>query len=129
MSSRKHISQMNEMEKAFIHGYIRANAHKANANHVHFYHRASDRHYTLAEATEVLQNGLVVEVHDLAAPSYRAVVRDRKGNCVVTDLRIMTVITVYYNDPEDKHEGLNWSAYRLNTDIVELVKKIRKAAQ
>jgi exonuclease III len=127
--SRKHIQQMNGLERSFIHGYIRTQALTGKVNGVgHFEDRASERHFTLADAVSTLRSGLVVEVHNDKQPSLRALVRDSKGTCVVVELQSMRVITVYYNDPEDKHETLNWNLYRWNQDIMELVKSIRKVA-
>jgi len=124
--SRKHTQQMNAIEKSFIHGYIRKNAEKAQYSAVsHFYDRASERHFSITDAVAALKGGLVVEVHNDKNPSLRALVRDAKGTCVVVDLRGMDVVTVYYNNPEDKHDTLNWNLYRWSQDVVELVKGLR----
>jgi len=126
--SRKHIQQMNKTEKAFVHGYIRKHAAEAlNGGVQHFYDRATERHFVIEDAVEALQGGLVVEVHDDRKPSVRALVRSQKGTCVVVELQSMRVITVYYNDPSDTHDTLNWNLYRWSTDLVEVVKSLRRA--
>ena len=125
--ARKHIQQMNSTEKAFVHGYIRKNADLAFGI-AHFYDRATDRHFSLTDAISALKSGLVVEVHNDKAPSVRALVRDQKGTCAVVELGTMQVVTVYYNDPADQHETLNWAPYRWSVDLVQVIKSFRKAA-
>jgi len=120
--ARKHIQQMNQLERAFIHGYLRSGKRDYHATTSHFRDRASERVFSVQDAVDALRNGLVVEVHNDRNPSLRALVRDSKGTCVVVELQTDLIISVYYNDPEDKHETLNWAPYRWTQDIVALVK-------
>jgi hypothetical protein len=122
--SRKHTKQMTGTEKAFVHGFIRANVARVTGQ-AHFYNRASERTFTLDEAIQTVRGGLVVEVHDDRKPDVRAVVRSQNGTCVVLSLTTWEVITVYYNDPNDTHDTLNWNAYRWSQDLVSLVKGLR----
>jgi hypothetical protein len=122
--ARKHIQQMNQLERAFIHGYLRSPRRDYHATVNHFQDRASERSFSVQQAVDALRNGLVVEVHNDRAPSLRALVRDKKGTCVVVELNTDMILTVYYNDPEDKHETLNWAPYRWTQDIVALVKSL-----
>ncbi len=122
--ARKHIQQMNQMERAFIHGYLRSGKRDYHAVTSHFRDRATQRVFTLADAEAAIRGGLVVEVHNDRAPSVRALVRDQKGTCVIVELQTGLIISVYYNDPEDKHETLNWAPYRWTQDIVALVKSL-----
>lgn len=122
--ARKHITQMKPLESAFIHGYLRSDKRTFTSGAAHFYHRASERTFTFAEAVQAIRTGKVVEVHNDKAPSVRTLVRDSKGTCVVLDLTGGVIVTVYYNDPEDKHDTLNWNLYRWDVDIVKLVKSL-----
>jgi hypothetical protein len=120
--ARKHIQQMNQLERAFIHGYLRSPKRDYHATTSHFRDRASERVFSVQDAVNALRNGLVVEVHNDRAPSLRALVRDSKGTCVIVELQTGLIISVYYNSPDDKHETLNWAPYRWTQDIVALVK-------
>jgi hypothetical protein len=125
--ARKHITQATKDEKGFIHGFIRAKASLVSSGRQHFEDRATERHFTLGEAVEAVKTGLVVEVHNDTPGDVRALVRDSKGTCVVLSLKSWQVITVYYNDPTDTHDTLNWAAYRWNQNLVTLVKELRRA--
>lgn len=125
---RRHFQQMSKEEKGFVHGFVRANAEKFSAGCGHFYDRATERSFTTADALEAIKGGLVVEVHNDRKPEIRALVRNAKGTCVVVSLTDFRVVTVYYNDPNDQHETLNWNAYRWPVNLVEAVKGLRKAA-
>lgn len=122
--ARKHISQMSPLESVYIHGWLRSGKRTFTAATDHFYHRASERTFTFAEAVEAVRKGKVVEVHNDKAPSVRALVRDLKGTCVVVDLTASVIVSVYYNSPDDKHDTLNWNLYRWTQDIVALVKSL-----
>lgn len=120
--ARKHISQMSALEKSFVHGDIRKNADRLTACG-HFYDRATERMFTLAEAQDTVRKGLVVEVHNDRA-EIRVLVRDKSGVCVVVALDTLEVVTVYCNAPSDQHETLNWNAYRWNVDLVSVIKSL-----
>ncbi len=122
--ARKHIQQMSKLESAFIHGWLRSSKREYHATVSHFRDRASERSFSVADAEAAIRNGLVVEVHNDRAPSLRALVRDSKGTCVIVELQTCLIISVYYNDPEDKHETLNWAPYRWTQYIVALVKSL-----
>ncbi|VVB52096.1 Uncharacterised protein [uncultured archaeon] len=126
--SRKHYSQFNVTETAFIHGYIRANAAKVTGAE-HFYDRASERTFDISQAVDTLANGRVIEVHNDRSPRIRALVRRQSGpnsgTNVVVDLMDWHVVTVYYNSPSDTHDTLNWSPYRWQVNVVNLVKSLR----
>jgi len=123
--ARKHITQTTKEERAFIHGFIRAHANQVQAATSHFYDRATERTFTMEDAVTAIRGGLVVEVHNDRPGDVRALVRNQKGTCVVLSLVRLTVVTVYYNDPADQHETLNWNAYRWNQDLVALVKSLK----
>jgi exonuclease III len=124
---RRHFQQMSKEEKAFVHGFVRANAARFIGGCGHYYDRASERSFSGEEVAAAIKNGLVVEVHNDRKPEIRALVRDRKGTCVVVSLSDFTVITVYYNDPNDQHETLNWNVYNWQVNLVNVVKELRKA--
>lgn len=121
--ARKHISQFSALESAFAHGYIRRHAAEAHSARFHFTDRASERVFTLADAREALAGGKVVEVHN-DRKEWRALVRNRKGTCVVISLDTLELVTVYYNAPEDGHETLNHNLYAdgKQIDVVSVVK-------
>jgi len=121
--ARKHIQQMSKAESAFIHGWLRSSKREYTGT-AHYTDRASERHFTFQDVVQAVRTGLVVEVHNDKALALRAVVRDSKGTCVVVELTSQRIISVYYNDPEDKHDTINWAPYRWNQDIVELVKSL-----
>jgi hypothetical protein len=123
--ARKHIKQMNKQEVAFVHGFIRSANFSVWSGKAHFYDRASERSFTLADAQSAVKGGLVVEVHNDKAPDVRVLVRNQAGTCAVVSLQSREVITVYYNAPSDGHETLNWGAYRWAQDVVALVKSLR----
>ncbi len=126
---KKHFQQMSKDEKGFVHGYLRANDARVNSDGAsHFYDRASERYFSMEEAVAAIKNGLVVEVHNDRKPEIRALVRDSKGTCVVLSMNNLRVVTVYYNDPNDTHDTLNWNAYRWSVNLVEAVKSLRKGA-
>jgi hypothetical protein len=124
---RKHISQMNPTEVAFAHGFIRAHAAKAHSAVFHFTDRATERKFTLEDARHALACGKVIEIHN-ERKEWRALVRDRKGACVVLSLDTFSVVTIYYNAPEDGHETLNHALYAggKQIDIVEVIKGLVK---
>ena len=116
-------SQMNDEERALIHGYLRTQVGQLRGSS-HFHDRASERTFSLSEAIEAVRTGRVIEVND--NPGYRALVRSLNGTCVVVELTHLRVITVYYNDQSDTHSTLDRSKYTWKQDIVELVKQLRK---
>jgi hypothetical protein len=124
---RKHNSQFSKDEKGFLHGFLRANVGKVNSVKVHFEDRATERHFTFEDALETIKSGLIVEVHNDRKPDVRVLVRGKNGTCVVVSLVTWEVITVYYNDPEDNHYGLNYNLYRWQVNAVNLVKELRVA--
>lgn len=121
--AKKHLQQMSKDEKGFVHGYIRANARAASGTG-HWTDRATERQFTMEDATSALLRGLAIEVHNDKAPSIRALVRDQRGTCVVVELGSMRIITVYYNDPEDKHDTLDWTPYTWQVNLVDVVEQI-----
>jgi|ERR1700679_2562619 len=123
--ARKHISQFDQTERAFVHGYIRTHADRITGKH-HFYDRASERAFTLDDAREAIRNGLVIEAHNDKAPDVRVLVRNQTGTCAVLSLNTLEVITVYYNAPEDTHAGMNWTPYTWRTDLTQVVKSLRR---
>jgi hypothetical protein len=70
-------------------------------------------------------DGTLIEVHNEKEPDIRALMRDDKGTCVVVSLVSGDIITVYYNDPEDKHYTLNKGQYRWNVDLLDVLRGIR----
>jgi hypothetical protein len=127
--SRKHNHQMNKDEKGFVVGYTRKHvAPNVSSSRQHFYDRASERSFSFAEAKEVLATGNVVEVHNNATPEVRALFRNSAGTCVVVSLTEWSIVTVYYNAPEDQHDTLNYNAYRWSVNLVDVIKSLRRAA-
>jgi hypothetical protein len=127
--SRKHIHQMTNDEKAFVHGFLRKYiAPRVSSARQHFYDRASERSFSIEEAKAVIATGLVIEIHDNAKPEIRALIRNHAGVCVVVSLTDWTIVTVYYNAPDDTHQTLDYNAYRWSINAVDLVKSLRRAA-
>ena len=126
---RKHISQFNADEMAFAHGFIRRHADSVKSAAAHFTDRATERVFTLADAQAAIAEGRVVEIHN-ERKEWRALVRDRKGTCVVFSLETWDVITVYYNNPSDGHFTLDKGLYASGKmmDVVQVVKSLRRAA-
>ena len=126
--ARKHISQFNKDEMAFAHGFIRRHAASVKSAAVHFTDRATERVFTLADAQAAIAAGIVVEIHN-ERKEWRALVRDRKGTCVVLSLESWDVITVFYNAPTDTHSTLDKGLYSSGrfVNVVELVKSLRRA--
>ncbi len=125
--ARKHIKQMNKEEIAFVHGFLRASVARLTGQG-HFYDRAAERHFTLAEAKLAAAQGTVIEIHNDRAPDVRVLVSNKLGICAVVSLVTFEIITVYYNAPEDGHETLNWGAYRWQQDAVSLVKDLLRSS-
>lgn len=124
--ARKHIKQMSKEEIAFVHGFLRGHASKLSTRgQVHFYDRAAERKFTADDAKAAAAQGLVVEIHNDKSPDVRVLVRNKQGTCVVVSLVHLEIVTVYYNAPTDKHETLNWGAYRWNENVVNLIKSLR----
>jgi hypothetical protein len=121
---RKHYSQMSPTEVGMLVGMVRANASEVSGQ-AHYEHRASERHFTLAQAVDAVASGKPVEVSKVGN-DIRALFRRQSGpsagTCAVVSLITWNIITVYYNDPRDTHDTLNHSLYRWNVDVVELVK-------
>jgi hypothetical protein len=127
--SRKHNHQMNQEEKAFVVGYTRKHvAPNVNAARQHFYDRATERSFSFNEAKSVLVSGTVIEVHNNAASEVRALFRNKEGVCVVVSLTDWTIVTVYYNAPDDTHQTLDYNAYRWSVNLVDVIKSLRRAA-
>jgi len=126
--ARKHNHQMSKDEKGFVTGYIRTKVTPAlSSARQHFYDRASERSFSFEEAKAVVATGSVVEVHNNASPEYRALVRNQAGTCVVVSLTDWTIVTVYYNAPDDTHSTLDYNAYRWSVNLVDVVKSLRRS--
>lgn len=108
--ARKHFSQFTPDELGFATGFVRKQIQPRVSGSPHFTDRGSERRFTLDDARETLRTGIVVEVHNDRG-DWRALVRSKNGTCVVVSLESARVLTVYYNDPADKHETLNRSVY------------------
>ena len=124
---RKHYSQMIPTEVGMLVGFVRANASKVSGQ-AHYEHRASERHFTLAQAVDAVASGKPVEVSKIGN-DVRALFRRQSGKnagtCTVVSLITWNIITVYYNDLSDKHDTLNHNLYRWNANLVDLVKGLR----
>ena len=92
----------------------------------HYYNMKQERSFTREQVEHAIKHGGLIEVHDDKAPEVRVLLRDSSGTCVVVSLNTGEVITVYYNDPEDRHYTLNKGLYRWKADMQEVVSKIRK---
>jgi len=108
-------------------GFVRAHASKVSGQ-AHYEHRASERHFTLAQAVDAIASGKSVEVNK-TGDDVRALFRRQSGpnagTCAVVSLITWNIITVYYNDLSDKHDTLNHNLYRWNVNLVDLVKGLR----
>lgn len=127
MKPRKHISQMNANEVAFLVGFVRGNTGRLDGT-PHFYDRASGRTFTFAQAEEAIAAGVLIEVNkdgqDVRA-LFRRTKGENSGTCAVVSLLTFRIITVYYNAPDDNHSTLGRDQFRWRVDVVELVKRIR----
>ena len=125
--ARKHIHQMTSDEKAFVVGFTRKHvAPSVSSARQHFYDRASERHFSFEEARAVLATGSLVEVHNNAAPEIRTLFRSQSGTCVVVSLSTLSIVTVYYNAPDDTHQTLDYNAYRWSVNLVDVIKSLRR---
>lgn len=121
--SIKHILQMTQEEKAFTHGFVRANVSRVSQGRAHGYNRAAERDFNLDDIQAAVRTGTVVELHN-EAKEWRVLIRDRKGCCVVISLENWETVTVYYNDPQDNHDTLNHNRYHSGKaiDAVAVIK-------
>ena len=126
--ARKHLKQMNKEEIAFVHGFVRANAHRIWTGTGHFYDRASDRKVSIDEVQIAAKIGRVIELHDERKPDIRVMVRSKAGICAVISLLTWEAITCYYNAADDEHDTLNWNLYRASAtlDVVKIIKSLRR---
>lgn len=120
--ARKHVLQMSDLERDCVNAFIHVNVHRVTARCAHYEDKAKERSFTKSQALEAVKSGYVIEVHNNKAPDIRAVVRDKEGTCVVVSLKQWSVVTVYYNAPDDHHETLDFSKYRWEQDLTALIR-------
>lgn len=105
-------------------GFVRANAAYITGA-AHYKDRATERHFTFAQAKDAIASGKPVEVNkegvDVRA-LFRRASGPNAGTCAVVSLLTLDIITVYYNAPDDTHTTLNHNLYRWPVNVVDLVK-------
>lgn len=123
--ARKHFTQFTQEEPGWVTGFIRRQVQPHIDGSKHFYDRATDRHFTLEDASATLRTGTVIEIHNDKG-DWRAVIRSQNGTCAVVSLESNRVLTVYYNDPEDNHDTLNHGLYHggKSIDAVAVIKNL-----
>lgn len=76
--------------------------------------------------TEALAKGQIIEVSKNRY-SIRGLTRYSFGSkdlCVVFTFTDRTVVTAWWNDPDDYHAGLDLNQYRWTVDLVQLLKEV-----
>jgi hypothetical protein len=121
--ARKHYTQMSTAEFEQVMAYVKGLSLRASK--LHYHDRSKERSFTDTQAKMAVIDGTLIEVHNEKEPDIRALMRDDKGTCVVVSLVSGDIITVYYNDPEDKHYTLNKGQYRWNVDLLDVLRGIR----
>lgn len=116
---------MTPEELEALYSLVWSNAKKLWHPTGHFWDRARERHFTLADVVNAIGLGGIIEAHDDARPDIRVLFRDAHGTCVVISLTNWRVITVYYNAPDDSHISLNWTLYRWSKNMADVVNKLR----
>lgn len=120
---RKHFSQMSNTERRAVADYITHLPIKTDRQH--YIDRKAERSFSAQEVRDAITTGDVVEVHNNAPGDIRALVRDDNGTCVVLSLLTGQVITVYYNAPSDTHHGLDWTPYRWQVDLGQVMRGLQ----
>jgi hypothetical protein len=110
---RKHAKQMSRTEMAAVRMAVAAVPSWVSRGH--YAVRGRERSITRREVYEAILFGLPGEVND----KDRVVMRHASGVCVVVELPTHTVVTVWYNDPQDQHWTLDISQYRWTVNLVE----------
>jgi hypothetical protein len=77
---------------------------------IHALEKAWKRGMTLDAIREAVRNGQLVEYH-VIRDHERALLRDRKGTCVVVDLNDGSIVTAFTNNPTDHHATLRKEEY------------------
>lgn len=119
---RKHFTQMSADEIAVLFTAVRSQKF-AFTSIPHANLRRNEKAITEANVLAALSYGTVIEVHNNIANELRVLVRGKvAGNfvCVVVSLNPRKVITMFWNDANDHHKTLDKSAYKWDTNIVEL---------
>jgi transposase len=122
--ARKHYTQMSVPELVEVRNYV--NDLRLRTTQPHYYNRKQERSFSQGQVYAAVKMGKLIEVHNDREPDIRALFRDDTGTCVVIDLGSGDIITVYYNDPEDKHFTLNKGLYRWQVDLCSIVIGLRK---
>jgi len=81
----------------------------------HYTVRSRERRIARIEVFQAVRYGEVIEAKD----DNRVVMRHHSGVCVVLSVPDHTVVTVWYNAPEDQHYTLDLSQYRWSIDLTK----------
>ena len=73
----------------------------------------SYRKLDINDVRDTVREGELIEYND-AFGTRHVLLRGESGVCVVVDLDLKELSTVFYNDPNDNHKTLNRSRYMLS---------------
>lgn len=76
----------------------------------HAVSRMHEKGISHEELSHVVKHGHMIELHNEKG-TWRVLLRDSRGTCIVLDLGNGAVITTYKNSPGDMHRTLDTSAY------------------
>jgi hypothetical protein len=110
---RKHRTQMTRQEISAIETSVHS-VQVWTVKSSYVVGRQRERTVSSIEVTKALQLGSVIELQDCG----RVLMRSHDGICVVACLKNRTVVTVWYNTPEDNHYTLNIGAYRWYANVI-----------
>lgn len=110
---RKHRKQMTKAEVMAVETLV--TSVPAWTSKAHYDVRSRERSVTRFEVYQTIAFGECIEAKD----DNRVVMRHHTGVCVVVEIPTRTVVTVWYNAPEDKHYTLDLSQYRWVVDLTK----------
>lgn len=123
MEVRKHISQMNDIEKSFLNNIITEGSYKPCS---HMSYKSKERVISNEEIQRAIHNYNLIEFHhkDSNRVLIRGTVNELGCNiCAVLDLKYSEIVTVYINDVKDNHYNtLDRTIYRKSLDVASLFK-------
>jgi hypothetical protein len=114
---RKHRKQMSKQEVAAVESLVKSITSWVSKSH--YAVRSRERNVTRLEVYQAIAFGQCVEAKD----DNRVVMRHHTGVCVVVEIPTHTVVTVWYNDPQDQHWTLDLSQYRWVINLIEWSKQ------
>ena len=117
---RKHRKQMSREEVVAVEALVKSIP--SWHSQPYYVTRGRERNISRLSVYTAIAFGEVVEAKD----DDRVLMRHHSGVCVVVDVKTRTVVTVWFNDPQDQHWTLDLSQYRWNQNLVEWSKQYGK---